>query len=298
MRQRTHPAYLPPLAAAATGVLVGASLVATRSVIEVAGPTSLAFLRYSIGIACLLPLTLVAARWRIAGRDLLPIALLGVGQFGILVVLLNWSLQSIGSGRAALLFSTMPLMTMAFATVLRREAFSSATLIGVLAAIAGVAVVVGQDGMTGSGRDFMGEGAALASALTGAVCSVLYRPYLLRYTTLPVSAYAMAAAVAFLAAPAAADGLVVQLAGFDARDWLTIAFIGISSAVGYLCWLWALGHASPTRVTIFLALSPVTAIVGGQIILAEPITPRLVAGIGLVSLGMWLAHLRAREPRA
>ena len=37
----------------------------------------------------------------------------------------------------------------------------------------------------------------------GALCAVLYRPYLDRYPTLPTSALAMFAAVVFLASPAA-----------------------------------------------------------------------------------------------
>ena len=44
-----------------------------------------------------------------------------------------------------------------------------------------------------------GELAVLASAGVGALCSVLYRPYLQRYPTLPVSALAMGASVLFLA---------------------------------------------------------------------------------------------------
>jgi hypothetical protein len=48
------PAHrLAPLAAAASGVLVGSGIVATRSVVEQAGPVSLALLRYAIGFACL-----------------------------------------------------------------------------------------------------------------------------------------------------------------------------------------------------------------------------------------------------
>lgn len=39
----------------------------------------------------------------------------------------------------------------------------------------------------------------LGSALTGAVCSVLYRPYLRRYPTVPVSALAMGVSVLCLA---------------------------------------------------------------------------------------------------
>ena len=42
-------------AAAVTGVQVGAAMVATRFVVDQAGPASLALLRYMIGFGCLVP---------------------------------------------------------------------------------------------------------------------------------------------------------------------------------------------------------------------------------------------------
>src|SRR5262249_49402269 len=69
-----------------------------------------------------------------------------------------------------------------------------------------------------------------------------------------------------------------------------IVFIGFSSGVGYFLWLWALKHASATRVTVFLALSPLTAAVLGALLLRERISPLTTLGLALVALGLWLAH--------
>lgn len=74
---------LPITAAAATGILVGAAMVATRFVIDQTAPASLAFLRYSIWFCCLLPPLLMSARVRFDRHGLAPIALLGITQFGI-----------------------------------------------------------------------------------------------------------------------------------------------------------------------------------------------------------------------
>jgi drug/metabolite transporter (DMT)-like permease len=67
----------------------------------------------------------------------------------------------------------------------------------------------------------------------------------------------------------------------------------VSSGIGYYLWLWALRHASPTRVTVFLALSPITATLLGALALGEPVSSQLVAGLACVVLGLWVAH---REP--
>jgi drug/metabolite transporter (DMT)-like permease len=286
------------LAAAATGVQVGAAMVATRFVVDQTGPASLALLRYAIGFCCLVPFLLGSGeRARFEARDWLPIALLGIIQFGILIALLNYGLRFIPSGRAALIFATFPLLTMLIAATLGYERLTMAKTLGVLLTIAGVGVTLGEKVMqAGSGRhEWLGELAVFLSALSGAVCSVLYRPYLRKYPTLPVSAFAMLASVVFLAALAHGEGFFASLPHITAGGWAAIVFIGLSSGIGYFLWLWALKHASATRVTVFLALSPVTAAALGALVLHEHLSPLSALGLALVALGLWLAHWRGPE---
>ena len=284
-------AGLASAAAAVSGILVGSAIVAMRFVIAQTGPASLALLRYAIGFCCLLPAALLAGRVRFAARDLVPIALLGITQFGILIALLNFGLQFIPSGRAALIFATFPLLTMLLAAALGQERLTAAKSLGVLLTIAGVAFALGEKAMQwGAARAWLGELAVLASALAGAVCSVLYRPYLRRYPTLAVSAFAMLASVAFLAVLAAREGFFRGWPHFTTGGWLAVVFIGMNSGAGYYLWLWALGHTTPTRVTVFLALSPITAAGLGAWLLAEEVSALLLLGLACVVLGLWLAH--------
>src|SRR5207244_4477042 len=124
---------LPAAAAAATGIQVGSAIVATRFVVDQTGPASLALLRYLIGVCCLLPPVLMSApRARFDRRDLLAIGLLGIAQFGILIALLNYGLRLVPSARAALIFATLPLLTMVVAAALGQERLTLAKLSGVL----------------------------------------------------------------------------------------------------------------------------------------------------------------------
>ena len=290
--------FLAAAAAAATGVQVGSAMVATRFVVDQTGPISLALLRYVIGFCCLLPVVwLSAGPVRFARRDVLPIALLGITQFGILIALLNYGLRFIPSARAALIFATFPLLTMVLAAALGHERLTLPKIVGVLLTIAGVGVALGEKAFQGGqAQEWVGELAVFASALSGAVCSVLYRPYLRKYPALPVSAFAMLASVGFLAILAAGEGFFVSLPHFTPGGWLAIVFIGLSSGVGYYLWLWALGHAPATQVTVFLALSPVTAAALGALFLGEAISGVSVVGLACVALGLWLAHWRALAP--
>lgn len=282
------------LAAAVAGALVGAAIVATRFVIDQTTPAALAFLRYLIGFMCLVPPLCLARRVAIAPRDLIPVALLGIGQFGILIMLLNYGLTLIPSARAALILSTFPLLTLALAVSMGVERLTWRIAIGVLATIVGVALALGDKlGHAGSASvSFWGEAAVLASALTGAVCSVFYGSYLRRYPVLPVSALAMFASVLFLGVVAAWEGFFAHWPHFTAGGWGAVVFIGIGSGIGYYLWLWALTHTSPTRVTVFLALSPVTAAVLGALLLSERLSLPLLAGVTCIAVGLWLAQRR------
>jgi drug/metabolite transporter (DMT)-like permease len=279
------------------GVQVGTAIVATRYVIDQINPASLAMLRYAIGFLCLLPPALMAQRVPFKRADLLPVSFLGITQFGLVVALLNVALQSVPSARVALIFATFPLLTMLIAALLGYEHLTLPKSLGVGLSIVGVGFALsGEVFQAGETRSWTGEFAALASALAGAVCSVLYRPYLRRYPTLQLSSVAMLASVGFLALLAAGEGFFSTPLRVTTGGWLAILFIGVSSGLGYYLWLWALGRATPTRVTVFLALSPITATGLGALFLEEWVTPTLLIGVACTALGLGLAcHVAERD---
>jgi len=219
--------------------------------------------------------------------------------FHILIALLNFSLKFIPSARAALIFAAMPLMTIALGAILGHERFTWSKTIGVLLTMAGVGFAVGEKATqwAGEASEWIGELAVFGSTLSGAFCSVLYRPYLQKYPTLPISAFAMLASIGFLAVLAAGEGFFNSLPQFTGIGWLAVVFIGVNSGIGYYLWLWALNHTSPTKVTVFLALSPVTAAILGSLLLGENISMMSFLGLVLVALGLWIAHLSRSSPR-
>jgi drug/metabolite transporter (DMT)-like permease len=275
---------------------VGAAIAVSRLAVAEVPPFTLAMLRYAIGFACLAPfawhqrrLAFDAPRLHGNARDLAGMALLGVGQFGVLIALLNFGLQRIGAAQAALIFSLFPLITLVWSAARGRERITPTLLAGVLVSIAGVAMSLAPKLGAHTGQSWSGEIAVAAAATIGAVCSVLYRPYLQRYPTVPVSAFAMLASVAFLAVAALPEHWPQRLGSFGAVAWGATLFIGLSSGIGYFTWLYALKHEAPTRVTVFLALNPPTAALIGWAMLREPVHPGTFAGLALVAAGLWLA---------
>ncbi len=296
------------IAAAATGVQVGAATVASRFVVGEIAPLTLALLRYAIGAACLVPVAIALARRQtrrarqaqaahtgIVVRDWCVMGLLGIGQFGLLIAALNYGLQTVDAARAAMIFSLFPLMTLLLSSALGQERLRAGLLAGVVLAVAGVMVALSPKMASGHAGSWTGELAVLASAAIGAVCSVLYRPYLQRYPVLQVSAFAMLASVLFLAIAAMSESWTTALAAISPAAWAVVVFIGLSSAVGYWWWLYALRHESATRVTVFLALNPLTAAALGHWLLHEPLDRWIAIAVVLIAAGLWLA---TRSPKA
>jgi len=273
-------------------VQVGAAIVASRFAVTEVPPLTLAMLRYAIGFACLAPFAwkaLAGHRVTANAKDLFAMAALGIGQFGVLIALLNFGLQHIGAAQAALIFSLFPLLTLLLAAALGRERITAALVAGVLLSIAGVvASLAPKLGAPQSGH-WWGELAVAGAACTGALCSVLYRPYLQRYPTVPVSAFAMLASVLFLAALALGEQWPARVFTFSGQAWAAIAFIGVSSGIGYFWWLYALKYESPTRVTVFLALNPLTAALLGWALLGEALHPAVLGALVLIAAGLWLS---------
>lgn len=288
-------------AAAAVGVQVGAAIVASRWLVRDLGPWSLAFLRYLVGAASLLPIVAAARQpWSLAAptRERLAVAGLGIGQFGLLIALLNLGLTRLDAGLGALIFATFPLVTLLLSVLIGRERFSSMALFATVLTVTGVGLALGVRAPAvadGAGFAF-GAACVLLATLTGALCALAYRPYLERHPTLTLGLWAMSASVLAIAPFAWAEGLLVRAAALSVGQWAAVVGVGLSSGVGYWLWLWALKHAPPSRVTMFLALSPLTATLLGTLWLGEQLGTIAWLGIGCVAAGLALGGRGRRAP--
>jgi drug/metabolite transporter (DMT)-like permease len=282
-------------AAAAVGVQVGAAIVASRWLVRDLGPSSLAFLRYLVGAASLVPIVaLMREPWSLAAplRERLAVAGLGIGQFGLLIALLNLGLTRLDAALGALIFATFPLVTLLLSVLIGRERFNAMALFATVLTVAGVGLALGvQAPAVADGAGFaFGAGCVLLATLIGAVCVLAYRPYLERHPTLTLGLWAMSASVLAIAPFALAEGLLARAAALSTGQWAAVVGVGLSSGVGYWLWLWALKHATPSRVTMFLALSPITATLLGTWWLGEQLEAAAWLGIACVAIGLGLGR--------
>lgn len=274
----------PYLAASFTGIQVGAALVASGAVVETTGAAGLGFWRYLVASVVLVPFWIASRKPPIGRGDLLPISMIGIGQFGLLIVMLNVAVLLASSARVSFIFATLPLATLAYERVIFHMRISKAESLAILLSLLGIAVLLGTDlyeSATGP-LELLGLLAALVATLTGAVCSVYLRPYVRQYGGVQVSLLAMFASLVPLGAFAALEPQGLSTVGSTYATVLLVVGIGLSSGAGFWCWLYALSHIPAGHVTAFLGLSPVTATILSVALRDESLAASAIAALVLV----------------
>jgi len=100
-----------------------------------------------------------------------------------------------------------------------------------------------------------------------------------------------------LAVSGAALGLASWLAGeswptrlsWGPIGWLTFQIV-VVSFVSYLLWFWLVRHYPATHLSAFTLLTPLFGLLAGVLLMADPLTVRLICALIGVSLGIFLVH--------
>lgn len=282
------------IAATAACICFGASVVATRFVVAQTTPVVLAFLRYVIATVCMLALLRRSAFLPMETRDRWQVALLGVLFFGVFPWSFSASLTHLPAATVALVVATNPLVTLALSAMRGTERLSARAITGQLLALAGIVLALPplglRDGASADTGVWIGYAEVATTVLCGAVYNVWSRPMLMKYPSALVTGHAMMAGTLALAPMALAQGLLTHTRTITPSGWGAVLFLGtLGGAVGFGLWGFALRRSTPSRVAVFLALNPITAIALGVMLLGEPFTMRQGLALIAVLSGIQLA---------
>lgn len=281
-------AVLPGLAFVLMVILFGLNFVAVR--VSNAELTPFWGAAFRFIIVALLFAGLVATRklaWP-RGRALAGAALYGALAIGALYGLMYWALVTSPASPAAILFSTIPLMTLAIAWSIRQEPFRVRGLAGALIALAGAFVVFREQLRSDVPRAAMVAImlAALASAASGVVVKGFPRSHPLVTNAVGMGVGAVMLMAAALAFPGE------QLALPERRaTWLAVAYLVVSSIVSFIILVWLIGRWGASRVSYSGVLVPIVTTIAAVALTDERVTLPLVLGGGLVLVGVWIGAL-------
>jgi drug/metabolite transporter (DMT)-like permease len=279
--------------------LGGTASAGTRYAVGAIDPLAVVGVRYGIGALFLLPFAAHSLRKLRGSKDVYAVAALGVAFFAVYPYLFALAFAYTTAARGALVLSTMPLMTLAFALLFRQERFSYTRLLGIVIALGGLAFALSPK-LEAAARDARrGDLIMIAAAFVQAICNVLSRPYIKRFGALPFTALALCAGAALLAAVSLATGVFAPLAALGAAAWIVLIYLGVvGCAFLWVLWSYGIQLASPSLVALTVTVNALTASFLGAVFLSEPVGREFAVGFIAVLVGIAVATNTLRRRSA
>ncbi len=198
---------------------------------------------------------------------------------------------TMAAGLASILNATTPLFTVIVMHVFTTDERATALKVaGVMLGLAGVAIMIGLDVLSGVGAGVWGQTACLLGALTYAFSSLYARRFkAMGITPLQTALGQLAASTAMMTLAVGATAALHQgrLPLPGAVPMLAIAVMAVfSTAVAYILFFQILASAGATNLMLVTFLIPVSAILLGVVILGEALKPQHILGMAFIGAGL------------
>lgn len=221
--------------------------------------------------------------------------LVALGVLGNLVyqVFFIFGADATLAGNASILLATSPAWTLALSTLRRHESPGAQVWVGILATLSGMCLVV-----LGGGLDVGLEGSSLkgdllivCAAFTWSLYTVGSRNLVLRYGSLPVTAWTLwvgSAGLVLLGLPS----LSTTSAGQVSRlGWFGVAYAGaLAIGLAYVLWYRGVQRIGNSRTAAYQNLTPVIALGVAWVWLGEVPGKLQVVGAAVILAGVSLAR--------
>ncbi len=192
--------------------------------------------------------------------------------------------QRIPSGVTALLIGTLPIWMTLLDGIVNRRGVSWLVLVGLVAGLAGVAILV-VPGADLAAVEPIGAALAVGASLSWAVGSIYARGDRLPRGQLLATGMQMLCGGAVLAVAGIGLGEVgaVDPARFSTESLLAFAYlVVVGSLIGFTVYIWLLQNVATSTVATYAYVNPIVAVLLGAVFLGEEITLRTVVAAVII----------------
>jgi drug/metabolite transporter (DMT)-like permease len=278
-------------------VVFGSNFMFVKIAVDEASPLQIVASRLIIGatiIAAVMWPRIRSVRW-----DAPLLARVGVmAVMGTIVpfLLISWASETIDSGLASVLNSSMPLFTALFAAAAMDERLTGARAAGLLVGFAGVTAMTGYAALDVSGEALAAQLAVVAAAASFAATAVYSRGLMRTHDPIglaggQIAIAAVIAALIFAAAEGSPDYTLSD------ETWLALLFNGaVSGGLGYAAYAWLISEIGSVRASLITYAMPAVALFLGWVFLGESIGANTIGGMALILAGIAIV-MRAPSAR-
>ncbi len=211
------------------------------------------------------------------------------GEFACLYIGLQWTTAS----RLTVFLYTSPFWVAALLPLwVRAERQRAGQWAGLACAFAAVLFALREGFLgDGAGPTWRGDLLGLAAGAFWGLTTVTIRATPLARLTAEKLLFYQVAVSALVLPPlswALGERWTLRWSAFAAGSLLLQTVIGAFAS--YLAWMWMLGRYPATKISVFVFLTPLFALLFGALWLREVVTPSLLAALALVAVGIVLVN--------
>jgi drug/metabolite transporter (DMT)-like permease len=278
------------------GFLFGSTLIASRFGVGQFQPTTYIGIRMILASLCHLAVYSLSPRrkWPRAPHLWRHAALLGIMGTALPMTAIVSSLQYQSAGLSAVLQTTGPAVTVLMAHFfLPDETLTPTKTVGVILALGGAVLLAvrGESGLPDvSQASPLGYGLVALGILSGSSMTIYARRFMRNYDFFDVASVRMFVATLTMVL------FSVLLVGVDVSDVNLLGYLAMGYAAlmgtfaGFILFFYNIKRFGATAASMPTYVIPVVATLGGALLLDEHITVGMLAGMGLIALGIALIN--------
>ncbi len=281
-------------------IIWGSSFFFGRIAVAEIPPLSLVFLR--VVIAALVLNTYLAFRGTPLSRLFhltWPFAVLSIINNIIPFTLIFLGQTEIGAGLASVINGTTPFWTILLASFLTADERLSATrLTGVVIGIAGTAIMVGPDLLSGLGAPWWAKLCGLGAAMSYGLAGIYAKRFAGTEPVAVATSQLTWSSILVLPLMILVDGPGAFISASMEAYLSVLALAVLCTAFAYILFFTLIASAGASNTSLVTLIVPVSALILGIVFLGEILTVLELAGMVLIAIGLLVIDGRLRFRRA